>query len=120
MHPKTEILNDLELVDEYIEKCQRFIDPILLREVTTRGLYNIINFLPANIKEAKSVARGRLAKKGKYFGDDEIDQIANEIQRIEFLINKLSSLKATDVHKTLPLISEIQSRSEFVRDYFKH
>ena len=110
---------DIELVDEYIEKCAQFVNPRLLAMVTSRGLYNVINFLPGNRKEAKAVARARLAKIGKYFEDEEITQIANEIQRIEFLRCELMKLKATDVHKTLEIIEEMKTRSEFVKDYFK-
>lgn len=48
-------MNDLQAVDNYIEKCRQFVDPRLLRDIMRRGLYHIINFLPGNINEAKSV-----------------------------------------------------------------
>lgn len=113
------IMNDLEAVDNYIERCRQFVNPILLRDITARGLYHVINLLPGDIDEAKSVARARLAKMGKFFNDAEIDQIANEVQRIEFLRDKLNSLEMTDVDKTLSILQEMVQHTEFVRDYFK-
>lgn len=113
------IMNDLELVDEYIEKCRRFVNPVLFREIQHRGLYDVINHLPDNVLEAKSVARGRLAKIGKSFGDNEIDQIANTIQRIETLRDTLKSMNMADADKVLPILSEMTSLSEYVRDYYK-
>jgi hypothetical protein len=110
---------DLELVDFYIVRCQRFVNPRLLRLVDSRGLYNVINFLPTNIEEAKSVARGRMARMGKYFGDDEIDTIAQEIQRVEFLRKQFNEISVTDVYKTLPILREMLQRSEYVQGYFK-
>lgn len=78
-------LNDLEVVDLYIEKCQQFVNPRLLGEVTRRGLYDIINFLPHNRDEAKAVAYARLGKMGKVFNEPEIDHISAEISRLESL-----------------------------------
>lgn len=110
---------DIELIDEYIEKCSRFINPRLFAEVNSRGLYNIINFLPGDIQEAKSVARARLSKINRYFEDEQITQIANEIERVEFLRDQLNKTKITDVTKTLPILEEMINRSKFVKDYFK-
>lgn len=116
---KNDIMNDLQAVDNYIEKCLEFVNPVLLRDITDRGLYNVINYLPRNIKEAKAVARARLAKMGKCFGDPEIDQIANTVQRIEHLREKLNALSMTDCNKVLEIVDEIKVHSEFIRDYFK-
>lgn len=114
-----EIMNDLEAVDNYIEKCREFVNPRLLGDITNRGLYDIINYLPRNIKEAKAVARARLAKKGKYFGDEQISQIANTIHRIEFLRNELSTISMTDVDKTITILNEMIIHSEFIKNYYK-
>ena len=114
-----ETLNDLQLVDTYIEHCRNFINPKLFREIQKRGLYNIINHLPKNINEAKAIARARLSHIGKEFGDEEINQIANTIQRIEFLITQLNQTPVTDVNTTLPILRELIKHSETVRDYFK-
>ncbi len=112
-------LTDLQLVDVYIEKCQRFVNPYLLRQVCSRGLYNIINYLPGDIAEAKSIARARLVKAGKYFDDPEIDAIFQEVNRLNFLMKQLQGISVTDVSKTLPILEEMTQRSIYVRDYFK-
>ncbi|QKX07767.1 hypothetical protein HN014_22470 (plasmid) [Aquimarina sp. TRL1] len=112
-------LTDIELIDKYCETCLRFINPQLFREIQNRGLYNIINYLPSNEKEAKSVARGRLAKIGKSFGDAEIDQIANEIQRVEFLRNELIQINMADAHKAEPILKEMLDRTMFIKNYYK-
>lgn len=110
---------DLQLVDLYIVECRRFVSPGLLRLVCNRGLYHVINFLPNNVDEAKGVARARLAKMGKFFGEPEIDAIAQEIQRVEFLRKQLNETPVTDVHKTLPILQEMIQRSQYIQDYFK-
>ena len=110
---------DLDLVDNYIERCQQFVNPFLLRQVTNRGLYHVINFLPHDIKEAKAVARARLIKMGKFFDEPEIDAIFQEINRLEFLKNELNKIKITDVDKLIPILGEMSQRSLYVRDYFK-
>lgn len=114
-----ETLNDLQAVDNYIEKCRQFVSPALLRNITSRGLYDIINYLPSDVKEAKSVARARLAKIGRSFGDEEIDQIANTVKRIEHLRDFLNKTSMTDVNKTLDILNEMVIHSEFVKNYFK-
>ncbi len=112
-------LTDLELVDEYIVKCQRHVNPGLFNQVRRRGLYDIINFLPTDIQEAKAVARARLAKQKKYFGEPEIDAIFQEVSRIENLRTRLNDITVTDVDKLLPILEEMTTRGTFVRDYFK-
>lgn len=112
-------MTDLELIDLWCEKCLRFISPQIFRQIKERGLYHIINYLPNTTLEAKAVARARLAKEKKYFGDVEIDTIANKIDRIEFLRKALNNLKGTDVHETLPILLEMTELSTYVKDYFK-
>lgn len=112
-------MTDLELIDKYIEESRQFIPPALFREINYRGLYNIIKFLPTNIAEAKSIARARLGASGKYIGDSEIEQIAGEIDRLNFLRKELAAMNMADVDKILPVINEITKRSEFVRNYYK-
>lgn len=112
-------LNDLEVIDDYIKNCRDFINPKLFREINKRGLYKIVNQLPYNHDEAKAVARARLAKIGKAFGDEEIDQIANTVQRMEFLRDELNKIPMTDTDKILPLVTELITQAEYVRDYFK-
>lgn len=114
-----EALNDLQAIDRYIEKCRQFVNPALLRDINRRGLYKIINYLPVDVNEAKAVARARLAKIGKSFGDEEIDQIANTVQRMEFLRDQLNGISMTDVDKVMPIVNELITQAERVRDYFK-
>lgn len=119
MKADLEILTDLQCVDNYIEKCRDFVNPILLKDIQSRGLYNVINFLPNDINEAKSIARARMAKMGKCFGDDEIDHIANTVNRVEFLRNKLNGMSMTDCDKVLPILNEMRKLSENIKDYYK-
>lgn len=112
-------MTDLECVDNYIEKSQDFINPKLFREISQRGLVQIINLLPKDIREAKAIARARLSKAGKYFGDEQIDQIAGTVQRLEFLRGNLNSLSMTDCDKTFVILAEMKELSAFVKEYFK-
>jgi hypothetical protein len=112
-------LNDLEAIDQYIINCRDFINPKLFRDINKRGLYKIINQLPYDRNEAKAIARARLAKIGKSFGDEEIDQIANTVQRMEFLRDQLAALQMTDADKVLAIVTELKTQAENVRDYFK-
>lgn len=112
-------MTDLELVDKFCEECMQFINPAIFRQIQDRGLYDIINYLPKTTAEAKAVARARMAKQGKYFGDPEIDAIAGTIQRIEFLRKELNKISITDVHEILPILEEMITLSVYVKDYFK-
>lgn len=112
-------LNDLELLDYFCENCLEFINPIVFRELTNRGLVWVANRLPKNTLEAKAIVRSRLAKVGKSFGDEEIDQIANEISRLETLRGQLNKMNMADAHKVIPVLQEMQDISEFVLQYFK-
>jgi len=109
---------DLQLIDLWCEKCMASINPAIFAEIRKRGLYNIINFLPNNTKEAKSVARARLVKAGKLHGDEEIDAIAQEVYRLEALKKQLMNLSVTDVHNTLPILEELIKRSTYVLNYY--
>lgn len=111
-------MNDLELLDEYCEKCLDFIDPRIFREIENRCLALYINYLPNNVLEAKAIVRARLAKIKQCFGDEEIDQIANEIKRLEALRIKLNNMNMADANKIIPVIKEMQEVSEFVLSYF--
>jgi hypothetical protein len=115
----TNAANDLEIIDKYIQSCRDFINPKLFREIIKRGLYKIVNQLPYNRDEAKAVARARLAKIGKSFGDAEIDQIANTVQRMEFLRDELHKIAMTDTDKVIPIVNELITQAQYVRDYFK-
>jgi hypothetical protein len=112
-------MNDLELLDKYYETCLDFIHPLIFRDIEARGLTWVIEHLPSNTAAAKAVIRARLAKVGKAFGDDEIDQIANEIQHLESLRNKLNKINITDAHQLLPILEEMKAVSEFVLSYYK-
>jgi hypothetical protein len=115
----TNAANDLEAIDQYIINCRDFINPKLFRDINNRGLYKIINGLPYDVNEAKAIARARLAKIGKSFGDEEIDQIANTVQRMEFLRDELNKIAMTDTDKVIPIVNELITQAQYVRDYFK-
>lgn len=110
-------MTDLELIYEFIGKP--FINPALFRQIRERGLYNIVNFLPPNAKEAKAVVHARLAKNGKYIGNEEIQIIADKIDRIQFLKQSIVDIKASEVQELIPILSEMQELSNFVLDYYK-
>lgn len=112
-------LTNLEFIDHYIEECRRFVNPRLLREAQSRGVIRYLDFLPTNVQEAKAVARARLSKDGKFFGDAEIDKIAGEIERLEVLRAELNKLNLANAHDVLPILQKMQSHTIFVRDYFK-
>ena len=111
-------MNDLQLLDRFCETCLDFIDPFLFREIEKRGLSRFVNYLPKNKSEAKAVVRGRLGNAGKCFGDEEIDQIANEIKRLEALREQLNKMNMADAHKVIPVLKEMQETSNFVLLYF--
>lgn len=113
-------MNDLELLDKFCETCLDFVHPQTLREVESRGLLWVVNRgLPNNTLEAKAVVRARLAKVGKSFGDPEIDQIANDIKRLEALREMLNNTNMADAHKVLTILAEMKHSAEYVLDYFK-
>lgn len=117
--PIKEFISDLQLVDLYCEECRSFVNPKLFRQINDRGLYDIVNFLPKDIYEAKAIARARLMERGQYFGDPEIDEIAGKIQRLETLKKKLYGMNMTEVNITIPILDEMIELSEYVKDYFK-
>ena len=112
-------MTDLEFCDHYIERCRHFVNPVLLREASQRNLVKFLNYLPGDIDEAKAVLRARFAKAGKFFGDEEIDKISGEIDRIEQLRVELNSLNVADAHKVMPILTKMLAHTEFVKDYFK-
>ena len=46
-------MNNFELLDKWCETCLDYINPLLWKEIQSRGLVNIVNYLPSNIEEAK-------------------------------------------------------------------
>lgn len=112
-------MTDLELLDKWCDNTSGFVDPFLLREVESRGLYHIVNHLPSNREEGKAVVRARLATEGKAFGDDEIDKISGTIHRIEFVQKELGKVSMSDPQKTIPILDEMKELSIYVRYYYK-
>lgn len=112
-------MSNLELVDKWCEMCLEFPDPRMFREITDRGLYDIVNFLPNNTPEAKVVARARMHGKGMYTGDPQIEEIASKIDRLMFLREKFNKIEVTDVHRTRPIIAEIGELTNKVAQYFE-
>lgn len=112
-------MTDLEFIDHYIEQCRRFVNPKLLGEADRRGLIRFLNYLPGNVDEAKAIARARMSKENKYFGEEEIDKIAGEIGRLEELRKELNGLNLAEAHKVLPIVEKMQAHALYVKDYFK-
>ena len=110
---------NLELIDKFIAESRQHIPPFLFRQIQDRGLYHIVNRLPQNIDEAKAIARARLRNQAVYIGDPEIEQIAQEVSRIEFLRKELMEIRPTDVDRMIPILGEMTERANFVKDYFK-
>ncbi|HFK5565277.1 TPA: hypothetical protein ACG0AB_000756 [Elizabethkingia anophelis] len=114
-----EPLTDLELLDLYIEECRRFVNPRLLGAVNGRGLVKYVNYLPKDIKEAKSVLRSRLSQNEKYWGNSEIDEISGKIDNLKRLKKDLDKINITDVDELIPVLKNMLQTSESVKDYFK-
>jgi hypothetical protein len=110
---------DLQVVDHYCETCLDFINPVTVREICARGLFHIINSLPKNVAEAKAVARARMAVKGKYFNDPEIDDMAGKIQHLEMLKKRLVEMNMADPHHYQPVLQEMLELSHAVLNYYK-
>ena len=113
------LMTDLEFVDHYIDKCRQFVNPLLLGEASRRGVVRFLNYLPRDVNEARSVARARMAKEGKYFGEEEIDKIAGEIDRLRQLRDELNKIDLSEAHEVLPILEKMQAHSLFVKNYFK-
>lgn len=113
-------MTDLELIHEYIDKCRDFITPQLYREMNSRNLLWVVNYLPKDKKEARAIAYSRLAKKGKTFGDEEIDNIASLVSRLEDLRDSMSVMSMTECNTVIPLLDEMQELSIKLKDYFKN
>lgn len=112
-------MTDLELLDKYCDNCLCFINPLLFNDVRSRGLLSVVNYLPKDPVEAKAVVRARIANWGKYVGDPEMEQIADKVKRLEFLAETLARMNQADVHKTLPIIAQMQEHATFLQDYYK-
>jgi len=115
-----ETMTDLEVMDKYIEDCRPFINPKLFREVQSRGLYDYINKLPHDEKEAKAVLRARLRNDNRFSSNPEIDEIAEIIRRIDTLKEKLNNTPSTEVDITIPLYEGIIVLSKKVANYYKN
>lgn len=109
---------DLELLDKFCETCLDFVSPLLFREIEGRGLGYLVNYLPNNTEQAKAVVRARMAKAGNYFGDEQIDQIAGWITRLNFLQKKLAGMNMADPHKTIPILDEMKQLSDLILNYY--
>lgn len=117
---KLDDLTDLELVDYYIMRCSRFVDPRILNHVTRRGLYSIINYLPGDtFAEMKSIARARMAERGKYIGDPEIEAVADLTDRIKAVQKELCNIKATEASKVKELSEQLTRLSDELLNYFE-
>lgn len=109
-----ENMNDLELLDFYVDECGSFIDPRIFRHIQNRGLTYIVNTgLVGSKREKKSIIRARLHSTGRYTGDPEIERVAATIHRIKTTQAEIYHLDPTDAH-TMKSLSE--RMSVLVRD----
>ena len=111
---------DLEIIDEYLKKP--FINPVLLKEIIKRNLYDIVNYIDGkNYDEMRANARMRLAKRdNKYLGDPEIEWFADMIDRLIFLKNELNKIKITETSQLLDVLNEMVEISKKINDYYKN
>ncbi len=114
---KPEDMTDLQLVIHY-HRNSTFVNPRLLGLVSSRGLYNVINFVPRG-KEGEAVIYARMAQLGKVFGDDEIDYVAGKIQRLESLRKELVAANITESHIIDDLLTKMAATNKDILDYFK-
>lgn len=112
-------MTDLELLDYYIVRCQRFVNPRVFGEVNRRGLIRYVNYLPTNIDEAKAVLRSRLSQNEKYWGNDEIDKIAGEIDSLKRFKSDLDKVKITEVDELIPILEKMITKANYVKNYLK-
>lgn len=115
---RTYTQTDLELLDKFCEECLDFVNPPLFREIQNRGLSYMVNFLPNTTEQAKAVVRARMTNAGNYFGDEQIDQIAGWITRLNFLRKQLAGMNMADPHKTISILDEMKSLSELILNYY--
>lgn len=100
-------ITDWELVQLYIEKCRSFVDPRLLGEISSRGLYNIINFLPEDYDLRESVAYARMVKAGKLPKDHNHAEEFSRLQRIDAIKEQIGKTPSTETHKLIDLVKEL-------------
>lgn len=82
-HPQE--MTDLEMIDLYIDFDNVAPDPRILQHLSSRNLVWTVDYNTGTKQERKAQARARLADKGKYIGDPEIEQIADKMSRIKIL-----------------------------------
>lgn len=116
---KLDDLTDIQLIDYYIENCSHFIDPRIFRHVEKRGLYYVINYLSGEtFAEMKAIARARMAERGKYIGDPEIEAVADLTDRIKAVQAELCNVKATEASKVKELSERLVRLSDELLNYF--
>ena len=111
-------LSDLELIDHYIDHCSSFIDPVVFRELNRRGLVWAINHLSGTKSERRSMTRARLAKKGYYVGEEEIEDIASKIRRAEVLRDELTAMNMADAKPALEKVEQLKTFLESILTYY--
>lgn len=100
-------ITDWELVKLHIEKCREFVNPKLFREINSRGLYNIINFLPNDYDLRETVAYSRMVKAGKLPMDHSVAEEVSRLNRIDSLKEKMFKTKSTEKSELIEIIKEL-------------
>ncbi len=112
-------MTDIEFVDYWIDNSV-FINPILLRELCSRDLYDITNLLQGKNKaERRSEARARLAAAGRYIGDPEIEKFAGVVDRIKFLQKRIEDTNPTDFMSLEQYCNDLKGNVDWLKNYFK-
>jgi len=100
-------ITDWDLVKMYIVQCRQFVNPRLLGEINSRGLYNIINYLPNDYDLREAVAYSRMVKAGKLPMDHTVAEEVSRLNRIDALKEQLSKTPSTEKEKLIELVKEL-------------
>ncbi|NDE91601.1 MAG: hypothetical protein EB059_10815 [Alphaproteobacteria bacterium] len=113
-------MTNLDLLDKYCDTCLDFIHPSIFREIEGRGLTTLINRLNTlDPKEAKAIIRARLASKGQYVGDPEIERIASIVDWLQILRYRLNQLNMASAHDVKKIAAEMLEHSQLLLDFYK-
>lgn len=112
-------LSDWALIQRYIEQCQDYIDPFLFNDLRGRGLVWAVDRLQGGTSERKAAAYGRLLLAGKVFGDEQIDGIAEHIERVKALQRELAQTGPTEALTLIKLSGELVFHAQAISDYFR-
>lgn len=114
-------MTDLELIDYWIESgCAHFPDPRMFRHINSRGLYGVIDRLEGRTHEQmKASARARMAARGKYTGDPEIEAVASLMDRIGGVQKQLCRIKPSEAEQIKETAERLAVLANQLLNYFE-